>query len=763
MLAGAIGAALWALVIAGLGAVFAPGGWMARAILISGASLIVACLLRASRRSLRLVAAAGGASTGLLCWLWWFVDTGRFAAWWSDPLRATAEARMQVIRGSTPFEPTGALEDLLLLAVVLGAALTCLVLVGLGRPFAAGAVTALLLLVPAGVNGVSVGWAFLLGAGVLLALLAWLGAPSPSLPGLLAAAVAAALAAAAVAVAPPTRDRVWNAAVVAGPVSGTVPDVTITLAEDLRRRSNAPAFSFTSDTPGAHRFALATLTDFADGRWLPQDEPDAAGLDVTAPRSSATLPPSPVPIGFSRVAPVTITITVEGLLSSWLPLPQSVMSVTAEESDFDPAQWSWTAESSTARADRTITRRGDRYTAVSRPLIAADGRLPVDPSSLPASATALFGDPAEAPESLAPYLELPPGMPDALRGAAREVAGGADNRLALGLSLQRWFRSGAFAYDESAPYKPDMDPEDPYAVMEGLLTERRGFCVHYASTFAVMARELGAPTRLAVGYAARSTEGGETIVRGRDLHAWPEIFVDGVGWVAFEPTPGGAGVRADTGEQSPPVEREPGAGEQPAATTEPPSTDPTDRRDRPQEAVEQPASPAAGAAPPGNGWPAGGAALILLLVLAGIPIVVRRLRAVRRMRSIARGRHPAQSVWAEFRDTAIDHGLLRRAAGEPEPRARTAEALVDHLVARGSLSGGPAEAARRLADAMAAERYGGIGGAGADPELAGLLRLAKVGIRDGAGRSARVRAVLLPRSVLRADPEGRRVSGPHAA
>ena len=59
-----------------------------------------------------------------------------------------------------------------------------------------------------------------------------------------------------------------------------------------------------------------------------------------------------------------------------------------------------------------------------------------------------------------------------------------------------------------------------------------------------MARYLGAPTRVAIGYASFSDGQGESTVRGRELHAWPEIFVDGLGWVAFEPTPGGAGVLA---------------------------------------------------------------------------------------------------------------------------------------------------------------------------------------------------------------------------
>ena len=126
---------------------------------------------------------------------------------------------------------------------------------------------------------------------------------------------------------------------------------------------------------------------------------------------------------------------------------------------------------------------------------------------------------------------------------------GAPEETLQAAALESWFRYGDFAYNESAPYLPGAD--NPFSVMEAFLETRSGFCVHFASTFAVMARSVGIPTRVAVGYVSGSEPGSQTSVRNNELHAWPEIYQDGFGWVAFEPTPGGAGVRAETGDDVP--------------------------------------------------------------------------------------------------------------------------------------------------------------------------------------------------------------------
>jgi len=111
------------------------------------------------------------------------------------------------------------------------------------------------------------------------------------------------------------------------------------------------------------------------------------------------------------------------------------------------------------------------------------------------------------------------------------------------IALQNWFRS-EFRYDESVDFSQSADP------LAEFLQAKSGFCQQFSSAFALFARALGLPSRVAVGFtpgdpissASEPQENGpvsiEYSVRGRHAHAWPEIHFAGIGWVPFEPTPG---------------------------------------------------------------------------------------------------------------------------------------------------------------------------------------------------------------------------------
>ena len=66
---------------------------------------------------------------------------------------------------------------------------------------------------------------------------------------------------------------------------------------------------------------------------------------------------------------------------------------------------------------------------------------------------------------------------------------------------------------------------------------KSGFCNYYASAEVLLLRSVGIPARMVVGFAqGKSVESGLYAVRGRDAHAWPEVYFQGIGWVQFEPT-----------------------------------------------------------------------------------------------------------------------------------------------------------------------------------------------------------------------------------
>jgi hypothetical protein len=72
-----------------------------------------------------------------------------------------------------------------------------------------------------------------------------------------------------------------------------------------------------------------------------------------------------------------------------------------------------------------------------------------------------------------------------------------------------------------------------------LTQTRSGSCEQFAGAFVVLARSLGLPSRVVVGFTAGRYSGpGEVTVRGADAHAWPQVYLGPrAGWVSFEPTP----------------------------------------------------------------------------------------------------------------------------------------------------------------------------------------------------------------------------------
>lgn len=69
-----------------------------------------------------------------------------------------------------------------------------------------------------------------------------------------------------------------------------------------------------------------------------------------------------------------------------------------------------------------------------------------------------------------------------------------------------------------------------------LLESKEGYCSYFASSMAVMCRIAGIPARYVEGYYVPALPGGETIVTGKNAHAWVEVYLNGLGWVAFDPT-----------------------------------------------------------------------------------------------------------------------------------------------------------------------------------------------------------------------------------
>lgn len=166
-----------------------------------------------------------------------------------------------------------------------------------------------------------------------------------------------------------------------------------------------------------------------------------------------------------------------------------------------------------------------------------------DPSQLDGEAAPGLGG-----ELLAEYTQLPPVCdsgessathncwPTRITALAEQVTASAATDYRRARMLQDFLRDPAyFRYDLNVARRHDVATTEDF-----LFDVRAGYCEQFASAFAAMARSLGIPARLAVGYTWGSwdPERQEYVVRGHHAHAWPEVHLGEAGWIIFEPTPG---------------------------------------------------------------------------------------------------------------------------------------------------------------------------------------------------------------------------------
>src|SRR5262249_18439893 len=135
-------------------------------------------------------------------------------------------------------------------------------------------------------------------------------------------------------------------------------------------------------------------------------------------------------------------------------------------------------------------------------------------------------------------------------------------------ALRDYFRGSDFTYDTK------VDSFDNGSAILQFLNDKRGFCVQFASAYAVMARTLGIPARVAVGFTPGERDANGTFhVSSHDAHAWPEIYLNGVGWThMFDPTPPRAGVAPAPGGSELPNEAAVNTTVTPAPTPTTPAT-----------------------------------------------------------------------------------------------------------------------------------------------------------------------------------------------
>lgn len=286
---------------------------------------------------------------------------------------------------------------------------------------------------------------------------------------------------------------------------------TISPIVDLRKRlvnqSDTEVFRVRANRPAYWRL---TALDRFDGKlW-------SSGGEFSPGEGNLPHPEPPRP-----AAEVIQRVEITALSAIWVPAAFSATAVTQSST---PLRWD--PESATLIVDASAdTSDGLEYAVVSEV-----------PESDPGMLRRVGTSDAAALEER--YEGLPDDFPEVARTTARDVVAGAPSRYDQAIALQDWFRQ-EFTYSLDVPAGHGDD------AVVSFLESRQGYCEQFAGTYAAMARSLGMPARVAIGFTPGNVveDDGEGPlstyqVLGRHAHAWPEVWFPSVGWVPFEPTPG---------------------------------------------------------------------------------------------------------------------------------------------------------------------------------------------------------------------------------
>jgi len=313
----------------------------------------------------------------------------------------------------------------------------------------------------------------------------------------------------------------------------------VDLATRLRQLSQEEVFTVQTTQPSYLR--ITALSTFSGSGWSLDDTYRPAHGDLP----SADSGPTALPADVGPAKTVTATVHVTALQSLWLPAVYRPVRLSGV------GGVSYSAEAGSLITSKP-TSDGMSYTVTSRVATPT-------PAQLHASRWVDTGR-----VDLRKYLELPVSVPSVVKQLAQEHIQNATDPFTAARMLQDWLRGPPFTYDLNVPADQSQN-----ALVDFLTKTRAGFCQQFAASYAVLAREVGLPSRVAVGFTEGDVDSqGIYHVKDADAHAWPEVWFDGIGWVAFEPTPG-------RGSPDPNAEAVTGAAPAQAASGTTPTTQPT--------------------------------------------------------------------------------------------------------------------------------------------------------------------------------------------
>lgn len=418
-------------------------------------------------------------------------------------------------------------------------------------------------------------------------------------------------------------------------------DPMLDLGQDLRAPAKTTALVYTTVTGDPHYLRLVTLEKFSGTAWVP---------DSPKQKHSNTVTSFARPVGLSSkvvTTKETTTISVGNFTSPWLPVPYPTSQISGLSGD-----WYWES-GSLAVSSPSESIQGQNYQVRS-----------IIPRPTPKQLSSAGG---VVPSGFGKFLSLPDDLPAIISDTARAVTVDESGNYAKAVALQQYFRGSAFTYSESAPVDDGYDGTG-MDIIAKFLAAKSGYCIHFASSMAVMARSLGIPARVAVGFQQGSAF--DTDVQGHgiyrvtshDFHAWPELYFDGIGWVPFEPTPGRGSVPSYADPSVPGVPSPISPTQATPLPTQ--SAAPAAGQDRRPNQPGDAGATGAAASQALSAWLWVAASVMLLALLLSIPALLRLWRRARRL-----GAATATGAWNELLAVAEDVGLRMPSTMTPRETA----------------------------------------------------------------------------------------------
>ena len=479
---------------------------------------------------------------------------------------------------------------------------------------------------------------------------------------------------------------------------------TVSLARDLRSTDGTPVLTFRSSDLAPPPLRVTAGGSYSDGEW--SDFPGSNNL-VEA-RDGQPLPLPAGAVKSTSDAVEDMRVTANTMKAPDVPAPFPIA-----QASFGPVQWGYS-----------------RFTQ--QPYVARSAKSYSVSYFIPQRDAYQQGHPADR-ETFANQLQLDPPSAPRIEALARKIGG--DNSFDQAVRIQDYLRSDQFTYSLTLAARQTVDGKklDP---LSNFLVTKRGYCTQFATAMIMLARADGIPARMALGFLPGTPTANDIYtVTQSNAHAWPELYLSGMGWTRFEPTPGDR-TGAAPSYTDPTVAQ--GGGRVPGQSTSTTST-----TQAPSSASS--AAPTAAAAPTSGSNSTHPHLLRDLLILLGVlaigflgalvlPLVARRQRASISAR--LREHRPVEAQWQVLQTRLHDLGI-------PPPDSESSPRATERYYrSRAALPQDGVTALHTAMRSLEHERYAAPGTAPTtiDPQARAILR----GVRRQQSWLQRLASTVLP-------------------